>query len=144
MGSTRREFLTRSGALAGVALVGGGALALPGGAAPAVGLTDARTRTYAALAETVITGPSMRLPPAAVREAVDAFAARYDAWSAEERAGADRTLDAVGAVPARAPALHSPQPTGAERAQIVVLEDAMALVAAVVGQPDGGHDSEVI
>ena len=70
MGSTRREFLARSGALAGVALAGGGAPALPGGAAPAAGLTAARTRTYAALAEAVITGPSVRLPPEAVREAV--------------------------------------------------------------------------
>jgi hypothetical protein len=131
--------------VAGAALVGGGALAMPGVTAPAPpGLTAARQRAYAALAESVVTGPSMRLEPAATRAAVDAFTQIYAARPADERERADRTLDAVGAVPARAPALNSPQPTGAERAQIVLLEDAMALVAAVVGQPDGGHDSEVI
>jgi hypothetical protein len=119
---------------------------LPGGAAPATGLTDARRRTYAALADSVLTGPSMRLPVADVQPTVDAFARvlRRLATDAAHVGGphARRPGPAGGAsVPT---ALHSALPTGAERAHVVLLEAAMALVAAVVGQPDGGHDSEVI
>jgi hypothetical protein len=145
-GSTRREFLAQSGAVAGLVLVAGGAVALPGSAAPATGLTDARRRTYAALADSVVTGPSMRLPAADVEATVEAFARVYDGWPPAQRTWADGTLDALGAqgVSPYPPRLHSALPTGAERAHVVLLEAAMVLVAAVVGQPDGGHDSEVI
>jgi hypothetical protein len=149
VGSTRREFLARSGALAAAALAAGGAVALPGGAAPASGLTDARRRAFAALAESVVTGPSMRLDPANAEAAVDAFGRAYSAWPADRRQHADETLDqlaaaGVGAVPERAPRLRDARPTGAERRDLALVEASVALVAAVVGQPDGGHDSEVI
>lgn len=148
MRSTRREFLARSGAIAGTALFAGTAVVLPGTAAPAAGLTETRRATYRALADTVVTGPAMRLDPVNATAALDAFARVYDGWPADERARADRTLDALasqsGVVRGEAPRLHSALPAGAERRDIVLLEAAVALVAVVVGQPDGGHDSELI
>ena len=151
MGTTRREFLARSGAVAGAALVAGGALALPGGAAPAAGLTEARRGTFAALAEAVVTGPSMRLEPAAAQVALEAFVGVYDTWPADQRQRADRTLDDLAAAPAavvsgagRPPRLRSPSPVGAERRALALREASLDLVAAVVGPPGVGHDLGVI
>jgi hypothetical protein len=121
MRSSRREFLARGGALAGVmTITGAGSAAArepkpappaetapePPQAAPAApvtaepapavpGLTDARRETYRALAETVVTEPGMRLTPDAADSAAAGFAAAYATWAPERQRRADRVLDAL-------------------------------------------------
>jgi hypothetical protein len=111
--SSRREFLARGGALAGVLTIGGvgpaatqaaspppapGATptgAAPTGAAGAVGLTPARRETYRALAETVVTEPGMRLAPATADVAAAHFAAAYATWTPDAQRRAERVLDSL-------------------------------------------------
>jgi hypothetical protein len=116
MRSSRREFLARGGALAGVLTIGGvGPAAAHAATEPpvapvppvppvptalppvvdAVGLTAARRETYRALAETVVTEPGMRLAPAAADAAAAQFAATYATWTPDAQRRAERVLDAL-------------------------------------------------
>src|SRR4051794_41304791 len=105
--SSRRQFLARGGALAGVltftgVLPAAAQTAAPeAGAAPAAaatgaaGLAAARRETYRALAATVLADPAMRLDPAAADAAASEFAGAYATWAPEAQRRADRALDAL-------------------------------------------------
>jgi hypothetical protein len=112
MRSSRREFLARGGALAGVLTIGGVGPAAARAAdeppvapvppappvpvaADAVGLTAARRETYRALAETVVTEPGMRLAPTAADAAAAQFAAAYATWTPDAQRRAEHVLDAL-------------------------------------------------
>ena len=156
-GTTRRQFLIRGGAAAGVLAIGGTAALLPTrGRADATGLTAARQRTYTALMETVVTQPSMRLDPAVAPAAAEQFAAAYASWPADRRRDADAVLDALERSPAstgfagldrqrrdaelRARAsVTSPRPAAAERERLDLTARALGLAAVVLGPPDSGH-----
>jgi hypothetical protein len=154
---TRRQFLLRGGALAGAMAVGGTAVLAPaGGSAAAEALAPARRRTYTALMETVVTGPSLRLDPAVAPEAAERFAAAYEAWPPDRRRDADAVLDALeqaaaggsfsaldherrGAdLRARGRATQA-APDAAERARLDLTRRALDLAAVVLGPPDSGH-----
>jgi len=158
--TTRRQFLTRCGALAGAVAAGGAltrAAVLPaGGEAQATALSPARQRTYTALMESVVTQPAMRLDPAVAPGAAAAFAAAYAGWPPERRGDADEVLDALERAPAAAAfsdldrgrrgeelraraRVTSPRPTGAEQARLELTTRALALAAVVLGPPDSGH-----
>jgi hypothetical protein len=155
--TTRRQFLLRGGALAGALALGGGAAVVPsGGSAAAAALTPARRRTYTALMEAVVTGPSLRLDPAVAPQAAEQFAAAYAAWPPDRRRDADAVLDALEGVPAagafsgldrgrRGAELRAggratrATPTAAERARLDLTARALELAAVVLGPPDSGH-----
>jgi hypothetical protein len=162
MRSSRREFLARGGALAGVLTIGGIAPAaaktapavpaVPETAAGAVGLTAARSETYRALAETVVTDPGMRLSPAAADAAAAQFAAAYATWTPEAQRRAERVLDALERSSARPFAKldgrgrsehlracsrpTNDDPVGPERQRLDLAEQAMSLAAVAIG-PSG-------
>jgi hypothetical protein len=162
--SSRREFLARGSALAGVA-----AMTLPGvaraakpaaapaapAAVPVAGLTDARRQTYRALVDTVVTEPGLRLDPAAADAAASEFASHYATWGIEAQRRADGVLDALEASssgrpfakldrPARTTHLRAcAQPTdddpiGPERQRLDMAQGAMSLAAVTIG-PSGGE-----
>jgi hypothetical protein len=138
-GTTRRQFLARGGAIAGALAIGGTAALLPaGGRAEATTLTAARRRAYAALTQTVVTQPSIRLDRAVAPAAAAQFAAAYAGWPVERRRDADQVLDALG----RATALArptTPRPGPAERERLELSVRAPELVAVVLGPSDSGH-----
>jgi hypothetical protein len=160
--SSRREFLARGGALAGVAVLtvpGVARAARPAGAAvaaaaPAAGLADARRQTYRALVDTVLAEPGLRLDPAAADAAASEFAARYATWPADAQRRADTVLDALDSSagqsfaklgrPARTAHLRTcgrptdDDPVGAERRRLDMAQGAMSLAAVTVG-PSGGE-----
>jgi hypothetical protein len=155
---TRRQFLLRGGALAGALVVGGATAALTpsGGQAEAAALTAARRRTYTALMETVVTGPSLRLDPAVAPQAAEQFAAAYAAWPPDRRRDADAVLDALEHAPpggsfsaldraSRGADLRArvrvtrATPAAAERAQLELTRRALDLAAVVLGPADSGH-----
>jgi hypothetical protein len=155
---TRRQFLLRGGVLAGALVVGGTTAALTpsGGQAEAVALTDARRRTYTALMETVVTGPSLRLDPGVAPEAAEQFATAYAAWPPDRRRDADAVLDALEQAPpggsfsaldraSRGADLRArgrvtrATPADAERARLELTGRALELAAVVLGPPDSGH-----
>jgi hypothetical protein len=155
-GTTRRQFLVRGGAAAGVLAIGGTAALLPSrGRADATALTPARQRTYTALMETVVTQPALRLDPAVAPEAAQHFAAAYAAWPADRRRAADAVLDALERSSAagfsrldrarRSEELQdraratSPRPVAAERERLELTSRALELAAVVLGPPDSGH-----
>jgi hypothetical protein len=155
--TTRRQFLARGGALAGVLAVGGTAAVLPaGGRAQAAGLTATRRRTYTALMEAVVTQPAVRLDPAVAPGAADAFAAAYSSWPDERRRQADAVLDALEREPAAAgfsaldrrgrgeqlragSQVSDPRPAGAEHERLELTAQALELAAVVLAPPDSGH-----
>jgi hypothetical protein len=160
--SSRRQFIARGGALAGVALmtvpgaaraarVAGTAVAT---AVPAAGLADGRRQTYRALVDTVLAEPGLRLDPAAADAAASEFAAHYATWPADAQRRADTVLDTLDAStgrsfaalgrPARTAHLRScarptdDDPVGAERGRLDMAQGAMSLAAVTVG-PSGGE-----
>jgi hypothetical protein len=155
--TTRRQFLLRGGALAGALAVGGTGAILPSrGRAQAAALTTVRRRTYTALMETVVTGPSLRLDAAVAPAAAEQFAAAYAAWPPDRRRDADAVLDALEQVPAGGSfsALDGPRrdaelrararvtraaPAADERARLDLTTRALDLAAVVLGPPDSGH-----
>jgi len=156
-GTTRRQFLARGGALAGLLAVGGTAALLPSRSpAQAAALTAARRRTYTALMETVVTGPSLRLDPSVAPQAAAQFAAAYEAWPPDRRRDADAVLDALEQAPAggsfsaldaagrgtelraRAQATRA-TPAAAEGERLELGRRALDLAAVVLGPPDSGH-----
>jgi hypothetical protein len=147
----------RGGALAGALALGGSAALEPsGGSAQAAALTAARRRTYTALMETVVTGPSLRLDPSVAPDAAEQFAAAYASWPPDRRSDADAVLDALerasaggsfsdldparrdAELRARGRAAHA-APAAAERARLDVTRRALDLAAVVLGPPDSGH-----
>jgi hypothetical protein len=95
--TTRRELLQRGGLLAGVLALGPLApRALASATAAPVGLREERRRVFAALADTVVTGPTMLLPAAAGARAVSDFESVYANWPVSEQRRADKILDALG------------------------------------------------
>src|SRR3954468_10693237 len=156
-GTTRRQFLTRGGAAAGVLAIGGTAALLPTrGRADATGVTAARQRTYTALMETVVTQPALRLDPAVAAPAAEQFAAVYASWPVDRRRDADAVLDALERSTAsigfsgldrgrrgeglRAPARATPpRPTAAERERLDLTARVLELAAVVLGPSDSGH-----
>ena len=96
--ATRRELLQRGGLLAGVAALGtlGWGTTSVGATTSAVALSEERRRIYGALAETVVTGPGLRLPADAAAGVVSDFEAAYITWAAPDRNRADGVLDALG------------------------------------------------
>jgi hypothetical protein len=154
---TRRQFVLRGGAAAAALAVGGVVgLAPSGGSAEAAALTPARRRTYTALMEAVVTGPSLRLDPAVAPLAADQFAAVYAEWPPDRRSDADAVLDALEQAPAggsfsgldrgrrdaelraRGRATRA-TPTAAERARLDLTARALELAAVVLGPHDSGH-----
>src|SRR4051794_9532184 len=148
-GIDRRRFLVSSGAAAlALALRVPLSSAAPSGAA----LTADRRTIYASLVEAVLVDPSMRVDPALAQGSADEFAAAYAQWPADLQRRADRILDAVERSTNRGyskeprgkrhdalqelgrPTTPDPQP--AERARLDLAQDALALVAVTVGQPD--------
>jgi hypothetical protein len=101
MGSstTRRQFLHRGAAVSAALGVGATwaprAIAASGSAAATV-LAAHRRETYSALADTVLSGPSFRLPAGAADSALADFETAYAAWPAQARRRADAILDALG------------------------------------------------
>jgi hypothetical protein len=97
--STRRELLQRGGLLAGAIAVGSWSAAAPAGTATAavasVALSDERRHSYSALAEAVVTGPTMRLPASAAEQVVVDFESAYITWPVAERRHANTVLDAL-------------------------------------------------
>jgi hypothetical protein len=163
MRSSRREFLARGGALAGMAMLtlpGVARAARPAGApiaaaAPATDLAPARRETYRALVDTVLTEPGLRLDPAAADAAAAEFAAHYATWPADARQRADVVLDGLEAStgpapfaklgrPARTAHLRDcgrptdDDPVGAERQRLDLAQGAMSLAAVTIG-PSGGE-----
>jgi hypothetical protein len=168
MRSSRREFLARGGALAGVLTIGAVApaaaqaasappatgAATATGTAGVVGLTATRRETYRALAETVVTEPGMRLAPAAADGAAAQFAAAYATWTPEAQRRAERVLDALerssarpfAKLDARGRSEHlracarptDDEPIGAERERLDLAEQALSLAAVAIG-PSGGE-----
>jgi len=153
-GTTRRQFLARSGALAGALAVGGTAVVLPTrGRAEAAALSPARQETYTALLETVVTGPAMRLDAAVAPEAAARFATVYASWPADRRRDADAVLDALERSLGlsrldrvrRGEELRSharattARPGDGERERLELTARALELAAAVLGPSDSGH-----
>jgi hypothetical protein len=156
--TTRRQFLVRGGALAGALALGGGVagLAPSRGTAQAAALTDARRRTYAALMETVLAQPTVRIDPALAPRAADVFAAAYADWPEEQRRQADAVLDALEREPAAAgfsaldrgargaelragTRVTDARPAGAEHERLQLTSRALELAAVTLGPPDSGH-----
>lgn len=98
--TTRRELLQRGGILAGALWVGRWSGASPSSASTAGGgrlaLAAERRRVYAALADTFVAGPAMRLPAAAGERVTADFERAYVTWPAADRSRADAVLDALG------------------------------------------------
>jgi hypothetical protein len=164
MRSSRREFLTRGGALAGMLTIAGvGPAAARAGSAPpatdvaaadATGLTIARRDTYRALAETVVTEPGMRLAPGAADVAAAQFAAAYATWTPDAQRRAERVLDELerssgrsfAKLDGRGRSEHlracarpkDDEPVGPERQRLDLAEQAMSLAAVAIG-PSGGE-----
>jgi hypothetical protein len=139
-GTTRRQFLVRGGAVAGVLAFGGTAALVPSrGRAEATALTAARRQTYTALMADVVTQPSIRLDAAVAPAAAAQFAAVYAGWPAERRRDADEVLDALEASSGLArPTTARPGP--AEREHLELTVRALELAAVVLGPPDSGHE----
>ena len=97
--TTRREFVQRGGVFAGAIALGPlvPRVLASAAAATTVGLREDRREVFAALADTVVRGPSMRLPAAAGAQAVADFEAAYLTWPVSEQRRADAILDALGA-----------------------------------------------
>jgi hypothetical protein len=98
-------------------------------------LDPARRATYARLAETVLTGPSMRLGASAAGPATAEFGTIYALWPAQDRKRADQLLDRLARLDAkgREKAL---KPPGLARQETELAEQALALVALVTGASD--------
>lgn len=147
-GTTRRQFLLRGGALAGLLAAGGTAAVLPSrGRADATALSPARRETYTAFMETVVTGPSMRLDASVAPAAAERFAAAYAGWPPERRRDADTVLDALADVAALDPGRRGAElrararpttarPDAAERARLELSVRALELAAVVLDPPD--------
>lgn len=136
--TTRRELLRRTGLTAGALTLGSWTtLTSTGAATPTtrVALTPERCATYAALLDTVLQGPSMRLGGQAAEQAVGAFEATYVLWPADARRRADATLDAL-ARDMRRSDRHDREgalaPAGIERQELELAERGLALVAVTV------------
>ncbi|MEA2380578.1 MAG: hypothetical protein QOH72_549 [Solirubrobacteraceae bacterium] len=163
--SSRREFLARGGALAGVAVMtvpgvaraakpATGTAAATTAAVAAAALTPARRATYGALVDTVLAEPGLRLDPAAADAAASEFAAHYATWPPDAQRRADDVLDALDTStgrsfaqlgrPARTAHLRTcarptdDDPVGAERRRLDMAQSAMSLAAVTVG-PSGGE-----
>jgi hypothetical protein len=128
------------GSFAGVSSAGAQTATAP------VVLDAGRRATYASLADTVLSGPSYRLGAAAGDAATADFEKAYRTWSAEARGRADRTLDALGrdyAKRSRKDREATLKPTGLERRQLALAEEALALVAVVTAADDDPAPREV-
>jgi hypothetical protein len=160
--SSRRQFLARGGALAGVAVMGVPGVARAarpapvgaGGGAAATGLTPARHDTYRALIDTMAAEPGLRIDPSAADAAAADFVARYATWPPDAQRRADDLLDALAQSTARpfsaldrsARAAHlrscgrptDDDPLGPERRRLDLAQGAMSLAAVTLG-PSGGE-----
>lgn len=156
--ASRRQFLVRGGVLIG-GLAGFGISSAPAIAGGRVGtgiaLEEGRRRTFAGLADTVLSGEPHRLPAGAYEQATRDFAERYAAWDGDARRGADAILDALDRAEGRsfgradahrrATVLKehatptSAAPTGPERKRLDLAEAALGLLDTVIG-PDTETD----
>jgi len=163
--SSRRQFLTRGGALAGAAMMtlpGVARAAVPAAASapgapavtPAAALAPGRRDTYRALIDTMATEPGLRIDPAGADGAASEFAARYATWPADAQRRADTVLDALAQSsgrpfatldrPARANHLRAcarptnDDPVGPERRRLDMAMSALSLAAVTLG-PSGGE-----
>lgn len=105
-------------------------------------LAPARRATYAALAETVLTGPAMRLEPSAAAPATADFAAAYATWPAQDRKRADQILDHLAKLD-RKGRERAVDPPGLARRELELAEQALALVA-IATVPSDGADHRVV
>ena len=99
-------------------------------------LDPARRATFASLAETVLTGPSLRLDAAAAQPATAEFATAYATWPAQDRRRADQILDRLARLDAKGRE-RALRPPGLERRETELAEQALALVAFVTAPSDG-------
>ena len=160
--SSRRQFLARGGALAGVAVMSAPGVAraarpapvASSGAAAATGLEAGRRDTYRALVDTMAAEPGLRLDPAAADAAASEFAARYAGWPADAQRRADDVLDTLAQSTSRPFAALDPaartahlrscgrptddDPVGPERRRLDLAQGAMSLAAVTLG-PSGGE-----
>lgn len=145
-GTTRRELLRQSGLAAGAlalgSLAGSSAARAATTTTTTTALDPARRATFAALAETVLTGPTMRLDASAAQPATAEFATAYATWPTPDRKRADQVLDQLARLDrkGREAALR---PHGIERRALELAEGALALVA-VVTAPSDGLDQPVV
>jgi hypothetical protein len=130
---TRRQLIRRGGAVAGAVWLGTSATAT---ATTSTGLTPARRAAFAALAETVFTGPAYRLPASAAAPATADFATAYAAWPAADRHRADQVLDQIARLDRRG-RQRAVSPPGIERRETELAERALALVAVTTAAGDG-------
>jgi hypothetical protein len=144
MGSltTRRELLRRGGAVvAGFAVGSQAGTAFGRGAGTATSpaaLGSSHRRAFTDLADTVLRGPSLRLPANAVEAAVADFEAAYVSWPAADRRRADAVLDALGSTLAsrgRGAREAALRPGGGEASERLA-RDAMALVSVATRPAD--------
>jgi hypothetical protein len=98
-------------------------------------LDPGRRATFAALAETVLTGPSLRLDAAAAQPAAAEFATAYATWPAHDRRRADQVLDRLARLDAR-DRERALRPPGLERRETELAEQALSLVALVTAPSD--------
>lgn len=146
--TTRRQFLHRGAVLSAGLTVGAvwGSSATAAAAsspATAAALATGRRETYAALADTVLRGPSFRLPPGAADSAVADFETAYLAWPAQERRRADATLDALGReFRGRDRGRREHVLRGTARSDRLAAE-ALALLAVAIGDPDAAAQTVV-
>ena len=101
-------------------------------------LTPGRRAAFAALAETVFTGPSYRLDAAAAQAATADFATAYATWPAADRKRADHVLDQLARLD-RKGRERALTPPGQERRALELAEQALALVALTTGASDGAE-----
>ena len=135
---SRRDLLRQGGLLAGAFALGSLTGTSNAGAATTTvptALDPSRRATFAALAETVLTGPSLRLPAAAAVPATADFAIAYATWPAQDRARADRVLDRLARLD-RAGRERAVSPPGIDRRDTEVAEQALALVAVATAPSD--------
>ena len=106
----------------------------------AAALTPEQRATFAALADTVLGGPSMRLDPAAADQAVRDFEAAYVLWPTPDRRRAEATLDALARdmrASERRNREDTLRPPGEDRRRADLAERGLALVAVVIAHdPD--------
>lgn len=130
---TRRQLIRRGGVVAGALWLGTTATA---SATTSTALTPARRATFAALAETVFTGPSYRLSAAAAEPATADFATAYATWPTADRKRADLVLDQLARLD-RKGREQALRPPGQERRELELAERALALVAITTRAEDG-------
>ena len=143
---TRRQLLRRGAYAAGALTVGSIAGSASAAAAQtqtaAIALAPSRRAAFAALAETVLTGPSLRLDASAAQPATADFAAAYATWPAHDRRRADQVLDRLAKLDRRGRE-RAVRPPGLERRETELAEQALALVA-VATAPSDGLDAPVV